>query len=194
MPGTIFAMQFNRCACACFLIIALCVLSSCGISKKIVKRNSSVLHVSEDISSDDVVAAAKSKKIIQDCCDCSDNDLYQAISIETRLTDIPVPLGTCPLTNYFQKEVEADENGLVLGYVCQLNLESLLRFYRREMSYLGWQCISEVDGNEALLLFEKPNRICSVSLRPFQASKNCEYMQLVLSVGEKSIPESTLMA
>lgn len=54
---------------------------------------------------------------------------------------------------------------IVLGYKSRMDIDSVVKFYNQEMEMYGWQVLSLFDGLEKLMIFKKPSRICSVSLR-----------------------------
>jgi len=84
---------------------------------------------------------------------------------EARLMDIPLPLDAEPLPVYFleNKDVVSTTS---LAYKSMVLREDLLTFYQEEMERCGWQKKAESDLLEVFLYFEKPERFCSISLRP----------------------------
>lgn len=82
-----------------------------------------------------------------------------------RLACIPdVPLGV-QVQSVIKAEQDPDSVQLFCRYgaVAQKYLKS---FYIEEMERIGWKLLSEHDGEEVLLLFEKPSgAVCSVSIR-----------------------------
>jgi hypothetical protein len=86
---------------------------------------------------------------------------------EAKLMDVPIPLDVVPNPNYFSDISSGDD--ILLGYVAITSSDDLVFFYIQEMERLGWKKRSMVTGSvESLLYFEKPERFCSVSLRPAQ--------------------------
>ena len=81
---------------------------------------------------------------------------------EARLMDIPVPLGVEPKP---ELAGDATVDQLVLGYVTELDMATLVVFYQREMERLGWQQLSYVAGVEQLLVFSKPGKLCAINFR-----------------------------
>ena len=82
---------------------------------------------------------------------------------EAKLTDIPIPVASKPI-----KEYCSSENGtIILGYHSSVSIEDLISFYQHEMERFGWEYGAQLKGNEVLLNFEKPNRVCSISIRPY---------------------------
>jgi hypothetical protein len=82
---------------------------------------------------------------------------------EARLTDIAIPFGARLLDHYMNGEGQQQET--VLGYLSTMPLADVVAFYTEHMERLGWSCASHVRGHEQLLLFEKPERSCSVVIR-----------------------------
>ncbi len=81
---------------------------------------------------------------------------------EAHLTDIPLPV---------QADVRvlhgstAENTGLT--FVSCFELVDIIRFYQLEMERLGWQELHLFNlSPEVLLVFEKPQKFCTVSIRP----------------------------
>ncbi len=91
---------------------------------------------------------------------------------EAKLVDIPVPLGSVPcvanyhISEYVPEQAHADE--VMLAYDSQLSLSDIKDFYKQEMERLGWCNIATYEQSESLFLFKKPDRLCAVSVRPYQ--------------------------
>jgi len=84
---------------------------------------------------------------------------------EARLTDIPIPLNAKPLPKYFWMD-EQESAGVMLGYCVTASPQEIVSFYSQEMERFGWDQIVYCNAHEHLLIFEKPGRVCSISLRP----------------------------
>lgn len=97
---------------------------------------------------------------------------------QARLYDIPIPIMAQPDFEYTWSD---DEHGnRVLGYVVTADsTQELVEFYRANMERLGWRERAIITGREVLVEFEKPEKLCCVSVRP----EGDEKMRLVLSVG-----------
>lgn len=128
------------------LIIVLGIISSCGGTKK--NRNSS--------SAKDHRYVAKKLSIK----DRAPLDLVR--QQEAKLIDIPIPFSVQPLPGFGQSSTES----VVLGYHTDLSTQAIIDFYHTEMERSGWQQGTRFSGFETLLQFEKPNRVCSISIRP----------------------------
>ena|SRR3989304_800271 len=83
---------------------------------------------------------------------------------EAKLSDIPIPISSQPLSEYCTQSATPDE--VMLGYHCSLQIDELTQFFTQEMERFGWRYGAQFKGHEQLLNFEKPNRVCSISLRP----------------------------
>jgi hypothetical protein len=85
----------------------------------------------------------------------------QARQFEARLVDIPIPVASTAT------HACADSGGCkLLAYSSTLSAEEIKKFYIQEMERFGWQQEYLFEGNELLLNFKKPQRFCSVSVRP----------------------------
>ena len=83
-------------------------------------------------------------------------------SCEARLTDIPVPL----LADSQIASCSKDGVGMCLVYKTIMPVADLISFYKEEMERFGWGQDLFFEGNEILMVFRKPSRFCSVSIRP----------------------------
>ena len=83
---------------------------------------------------------------------------------EAKLYDIPIMLNAQPE----QINTPDDTNQCVLAYTVCNTFDDVQTFYVCQMERLGWQLYSLFDVNERLLIFEKPSKICSVSLRSYK--------------------------
>lgn len=97
---------------------------------------------------------------------------------QARLYDIPVPIMAEPDFAYTWSD---DTNGSrVLGFLVTADTtQELVAFYQANMERLGWRERVRINGREVLIEFEKPEKLCCVSVRP----EGEEKMRLVLSVG-----------
>lgn len=85
---------------------------------------------------------------------------------EAKLTDIPIPLGAQP-TCFFEQE---DGAASFFAFHSRMSAEDLEQFYLQQMEQMGWQQSRILRGPETLILFERPERFCSVSVRPFDGA------------------------
>lgn len=82
---------------------------------------------------------------------------------EAILVDIPIPLfsNRIPVIND-----DSYGNQIVLGYQSTVTATELITLYREQMERYGWNLAQSFVGSESLLHFEKPTRVCLVSIRP----------------------------
>lgn len=96
---------------------------------------------------------------------------------QARLYDIPVPIMAEPDYEYTWSDTTGNR---VLGFLVTADTtKELVEFYRSHMERLGWQERVIIEGREVLIEFQKPEKICCISVRP----ENDQKMRLVLSVG-----------
>jgi len=84
---------------------------------------------------------------------------------EAKFSDIPIPLETMPLNDYFSHQNTATDP-ITAGYKTTMLLDEVTTFYLQQMERTGWRKVASVTGIESLLIFEKPDRVCAVSIRP----------------------------
>lgn len=75
--------------------------------------------------------------------------------------DIPVPLQAVEKKNCY----ETGPTHYSVGYVASLDHDALVAFYKQQMELFGWHQWWEINGREALLLFEKSHKQCAISIR-----------------------------
>ncbi len=90
---------------------------------------------------------------------------------EARLTDIPIPLNAKSVSKYFWMD-EQESAGVMLGYCVTASPQEIVSFYSQEMERFGWDQVVYCNAYEHLLIFEKPGRVCSLSLRPVDSLVN----------------------
>lgn len=104
---------------------------------------------------------------------------------EAKLADIPVPIGSKPIKHYFQSAA-ADSQEIVLGYTSEQSVDEIALFYAQQMEQSGWYQTSSFFGAEQLLMFEKLDQVCVVSLREQEGwFKKNGYTQIILFRGER---------
>ncbi len=87
----------------------------------------------------------------------------RALSCEAKLPDIPIPVASDPIPDFFVER--EDTNDIVLGYITEQDPVRLMTFFKAEFVQLGWKILAESHHIESLLIVEKPDRICTVSIR-----------------------------
>jgi hypothetical protein len=181
------------------LMIASIVLVSCGpkrVQEKVIKNLSEQRDVQTkaadpfaELSLDDI------RRNIE-CCDTEvliadevaqdrGNRLMFSDECEARLTDIAIPFGARLLDHYMNGQAQPQET--VIGYLSTMKQVDVLAFYTEHMERLGWSCASHVRGYEQFLLFEKPERLCSVVIRSVTDPKRADtiFTKIVIFVSQK---------
>lgn len=87
------------------------------------------------------------------------------VAQEAKLFDVPVLIDARPekLT-----QLEEAEEVASVSYTAHISLTEAIDFYEQEMERYGWNLWHSLISQEALLVFEKPSKICTVSLRPYK--------------------------
>lgn len=98
---------------------------------------------------------------------------------EAKLSDIPIPISSQPIPEYCVQNVMVPHQ-VTLGYECTLGADELVKFFNQEMERHGWRYVSQFSGHEWLMHYEKPNRVCAISLRPIQ-----ENTHVLIFTGQK---------
>ena len=98
--------------------------------------------------------------------------------IERILVDVSLPLGISI------KAWKPYDTHCFLKYSCRQSLQTLVDFYLFDFEQLGWHLLSKFVSNEdALLVFEKPHRICVIIL---SSLKQEEMVSIDLFVGDRA--------
>lgn len=93
---------------------------------------------------------------------------------EAKLIDIPSMIGSVIIDH---DSIEHDDTLNYSLASCQ-EQQAVIDFYLQEMECNGWQRISVMQGIESLLLFEKPHKICAISIRPL-SNKSHPYQTFI---------------
>lgn len=103
-----------------------------------------------------------------------------------KLLDIPLPVdarAVAQCTDYMTT------NELSLSRHTSLSQQELLDFYTSMLEQSGWRLIGVIKGSsESLMTWEKPRKLCIVSLRPVRTknmSKRVQQTRIVINVCEK---------
>ena len=87
---------------------------------------------------------------------------------EAKLFDIPMPLQATSATT----AVCSSADDVFISYRTTIGPRELVLFYVREMERVGWQLLAEnSNAQEVTLIFDKPHKICVVTLRNKHISK-----------------------
>jgi len=98
---------------------------------------------------------------------------------EARLYDIPVPVGAIPFVE------QNDSGGIdeqIISFSVSAQEKDIFDFYLEQMERIGWKCTAMVRAHESFLFFAKPNKWCSISLRP---QKNDRQLKIIIFYGIK---------
>ncbi len=97
---------------------------------------------------------------------------------EAKLSDIPLPGFSQPIPEYY-----SGDDGLVLGYRTTLSADDLCSFYQTEMEREGWLASAkQFCGQISSLSFEKPDRVCRVSIVSQQ-----KQTEIIIFTGQKDL-------
>jgi len=91
-------------------------------------------------------------------------DLDDIIQLhEAKLSDVPIPLNSEPLRECF--DYCCADKKIILGYISDIKTLDVVKFYNNQMERLGWEKVALFEGFETLIIFKKPARFCSISVR-----------------------------
>lgn len=164
------------------LVGVVCMLSSCSMrkSKELLNLSTCAHGYNQSFEGSQAEPSNDSS--------CSDDFLYDALACEAKLSDVPVPLGSCPLPYYFDEKNLNEGQDILLGYMSQQDEDSLLTFYEREMFANGWRLLACIKGSDSVLIFEKPDRICAIIIGSYNIQEAMAgYNKLVIAVGHRSL-------
>ena len=103
---------------------------------------------------------------------------WERKKLEAKLYDVPV-LINAQLVQNINNTACVDESSII-SYETPLDFNQACSYYQEEMERLGWWQSAAFKGTEALLNFEKPNKYCSVSIRPFKKTS-----RIIIFIGQK---------
>ena len=106
--------------------------------------------------------------------------------IEAKLNDIPTMVGSVPIETELMQPLP--EGQQMFAFACQYDQEMVANFYLFEMEQQGWQRIGSVKSFETVLIFQKPKKLCIVSVRSLATQKNsgCQSLaHITLTTKEK---------
>ena len=87
--------------------------------------------------------------------------------LEARLVDVPFPVGSVvsPLEHCETNVLSSGRDAVAARFVYSGSPEEVMGFYSREMERLGWRKLFVFAGDESLMNFEKPGRLCSFAIK-----------------------------
>jgi hypothetical protein len=77
---------------------------------------------------------------------------------EARYYDLPIPIGC-------QASFEDNERGILAQFKTALSIDEIREFYLAEMECFGWKLVTEFLGTESMLLFERPSRWLTITIK-----------------------------
>lgn len=78
---------------------------------------------------------------------------------QAKIHDIPFPSQVKPM------KLLLSDNQMVLSYFSRLSINELVDFFTARMDYWGWELVSAVEAVESCLLFSKPTKVCTITMR-----------------------------
>ncbi len=94
--------------------------------------------------------------------------LSQVRQLEAKHADLPIPMNAVPIPAQCVWDIEPTEQ-LKLAYRCPSAPAEIATFYDQRME--GWQEVDRFSGAELLINYHRPDRWCSVFIRPI-SNKN----------------------
>lgn len=101
--------------------------------------------------------------------------------IQAKFSEIPFMVGST-----IMKEELTVTQQLILTGICLYDSFALADYYVIEMQRSGWQKISEFHASEVTLLFQKPKKVCVISIRSLSNKYKIPYKSLFyICIGNK---------
>lgn len=85
---------------------------------------------------------------------------------EARFYDIPIMLHAKP--DYAYHDQATGEISSQIAYTVEATYTDAQTYYTQQMERYGWRYLSVISGYEVTIIFEKPQKLCVISLRPAQ--------------------------
>jgi hypothetical protein len=113
----------------------------------------------------------------------TNGQVYSNPDIEAYLFDIPLMVGM----SVHQVADNNDTDKMYLG-ACTYNLDAVQKFYVSAMEHQGWQRLSILEGPEITMVFQKPQKICVLSVRATrgQSYNQCKSL-ITFSISSKTL-------
>lgn len=115
---------------------------------------------------------------------------YSIRQREAQLIDVAIPINAVSLGCHEDQLANTDKDSLVLAYRVYLKSHDIKSFFMLEMERLGWNMIARVDNIESLLVFSKPTKVCTISLRKFNSQDASSL--IVITYANNKASDSTL--
>jgi len=98
-------------------------------------------------------------------CNCGSKrtgNLFDSwIQQEAKLYDVPILIDAQPDDTNKQPDSLSQ-----VSFFANVDFAEAILFYEQEMERFGWNLLGSFIEDEALLVFDKPTKMCSVSIRP----------------------------
>jgi|GEM_PF-1364545 len=98
---------------------------------------------------------------------------------EARLIDIPLPLQIEPDYRY---SIAYEQHGPLYAFTVAMSHEQILEFYRIEMEREGWKLVGSYADIESVMIFNKPTRVCVITIHTQKKQKNKKELSYVSHV------------
>jgi hypothetical protein len=82
---------------------------------------------------------------------------------QAKLIDVPFPMDAILVESQYQLLPLKQS---ILTYDLLSSVDSTALFYQQQMERLGWGVVSEICGKKALLIYTKPDKVCSIFVQP----------------------------
>lgn len=115
----------------------------------------------------------------------SQQSSYEVRQQEARLIDIPIPIHADSLGLSDYQVTDAEKDSFMLAYRVHLKLPDISNFFEIEMERLGWNLIAFMSDVESMLVFIKPSKVCSISVRKPTASDS-NYLVIITCGNNKA--------
>lgn len=129
----------------------VCVLSACVMSK----NKQSPFSVSKEQTYTQIIESQELKK--------SFVSVQEIRRLEAKYSDLPIPLNAVPIPAHCVYN-PADNEQIKLAYHCSDTIDSIGLFFDQMME--GWQEIGRFAGDELLIIYQRPDRWCSILIKP----------------------------
>lgn len=89
---------------------------------------------------------------------------FQEQALRAQLDDIPTFVGS----SFIFIDDKSGENNFSFITSCVADSTQVKDFYLSEMENLGWQKVGQLDASDTTLIFQKPKKICVITIQASQ--------------------------
>lgn len=86
---------------------------------------------------------------------------FQEQALRAQLDDIPTFVGS----SFVFIDDKVSENSFSFIVSCQVDANQVKDFYLAEMENMGWQKIAQLDASDTTFIFQKPKKICIITMQ-----------------------------